>query len=64
MNCQFSFIDSIEKNVPDIKLTGTIKKFEIARDNHRKKSLEDLIRRDQRELDELALQAINFRERK
>jgi flagellar export protein FliJ len=41
-----------------------LKKFEIARDNHRKKSLEDLIRRDQRELDELALQAINFRERK
>ena len=41
-----------------------LKKFEIARDNHRKKCLEDLIRRDQRELDELALQAINFRERK
>tara|TARA_A100000164_G_C21625029_1_gene638405 strand:- start:145 stop:573 length:429 start_codon:yes stop_codon:yes gene_type:complete len=41
-----------------------LKKFEIARDNHRKKYLEDIIRRDQRELDELALQAINFRERK
>ena len=41
-----------------------LKKFEIARDNNRKKNLEELIRRDQKELDELALQAINFRERK
>ena len=40
-----------------------LKKFEIARDNHRKKSIENLIRRDQRELDELALQAMKFRER-
>ena len=40
-----------------------LKKFEIARDNHRKKALEDLIRLDQRELDDLALQAISFRER-
>ena len=40
-----------------------VKKFEIAQDNHRNKSIENLMRRDQRELDELALQAMNFRER-